>query len=90
MRSDGPGERLAWDMATTSERIPENAPGKYYVDASCIDCDQCRVMAPQLFTRLADSGLSVVSRQPVTAEEIALAEEALSSCAVASIGNDGA
>lgn len=77
-------------MATPTDRVPENAPGKYYVDSSCIDCDQCRVIAPQLFIRHEDSGLSIVTRQPETSEEIALAEEALSSCATNSIGNDGA
>ncbi len=77
-------------MASTSERLPENVPGKYYVDASCIDCDQCRVQAPEFFSRLPDSGLSVVIRQPLTDDEIALVEEALNSCATASIGNDGA
>jgi len=77
-------------MATLSERLPENAPGRYYVDASCIDCDQCRALAPQFFTRQEDSGLSLVSRQPETAEEIALVEEVITSCATSSIGNDGA
>jgi ferredoxin len=77
-------------MATPSERLPANIPGRYYVDASCIDCDQCRVLAPQLFVRDETSGLSVVCCQPETAEQIALAEEAMSSCATSSIGNDGA
>ena len=77
-------------MATSSDRLPQNVPGRYYVDASCIDCDQCRAMAPQLFARDDDSGLSYVVRQPLTNEEIALAEEVIGSCATNSIGNDGA
>lgn len=77
-------------MATPTERLPQNVPGRYYVDASCIDCDQCRVMAPQIFVRHEESGLSIVTRQPETPEEIALVEEAMSSCATSSIGNDGA
>lgn len=76
-------------MATPTDRLPENVPGRYYVDASCIDCDQCRAQAPQFFSRHEASGLSIVHRQPETAEEIALAEEAMSSCATSSIGNDG-
>ncbi len=76
-------------MATPSERNPENAPGKYYVDSSCIDCDQCRVMAPELFGRNPDTGLGFVKRQPVTEDEVSLAEEALGCCATNSIGNDG-
>jgi ferredoxin len=76
-------------MANYSDRAPDNVPGKYYIDTSCIDCDQCRVMAPDIFVRNPDTGLSYVQRQPVTPEEIALAEEALGMCATESIGNDG-
>ena len=77
-------------MATLTERLPGNVTGAYYVDMSCIDCDQCRVIAPQLFKRCDDCGLSIVQRQPETPDEIALAEEAMSSCATGSIGKDGA
>jgi ferredoxin len=76
-------------MATLSDRTPDNVPGRYYIDSSCIDCDQCRVMAPDLFARNEDTGLSYVKRQPATDDEIALAEEALEVCATASIGSDG-
>lgn len=76
-------------MATLNERLPENAPGKYYVDATCIDCDQCRVAAPQIFGRNEDHGLSYILRQPVTPDEIAEVEDILAGCATASIGNDG-
>lgn len=76
-------------MSNLSERTPDNVPGRYYVDSSCIDCDQCRVMAPDLFARNPDTGLGYVKQQPVTEEEIALAEEALAACATNSIGNDG-
>lgn len=77
-------------MAILSDRTPDNVAGRYYIDSSCIDCDQCRVMAPDLFGRNEDTGLSFVQRQPMTDNEIALAEEALEVCATASIGNDGA
>ena len=76
-------------MATLTERHPANAPGRYYVDATCIDCDQCRVLAPQFFSHQEDDGISLVSRQPVTPDEIALVEEAIASCATESIGKDG-
>ena len=76
-------------MATSTDRTPENVPGRYYIDSSCIDCDQCRVIAPDLFGRNDDTALGFVKRQPVTDEELALAEEALETCATASIGNDG-
>ena len=81
---------IHFPMASLSERLPENAPGRYYVDATCIDCDQCRALAPEFFGRHSDSGLSFVQRQPETADDIARVEEALTSCATSSIGNDGA
>lgn len=77
-------------MATLAERLPENAAGLYYVDSSCIDCDQCRALAPEFFGRNEDTGLSYFLKQPESAEEIARIEEILAACATASIGNDGA
>lgn len=77
-------------MATLTDRLPENAPGRFYVDSSCIDCDQCRVQAPDFFARNADSGFSMVIRQPVTPEEVALLEQVANDCATSSIGTDGA
>ena len=77
-------------MANLSDRLPNNATGRYYVDSSCIACDQCRTEAPEFFAQHQESGLSVVHRQPVTPEEIARAEEILSGCATGSIGNDSA
>jgi len=77
-------------MATLTDRNPENATGAYYVDSSCIDCDQCRVIAPNLFARNPDDGRSYVIKQPTTPEELKLAAEAESSCATSSIGYDGA
>jgi ferredoxin len=76
-------------MANLSERLSNNIPGKYYVDATCIDCDQCRAQAPEFYAR-SDEGFSYVIRQPVTAEEVNLMEEIAAGCATASIGNDGA
>ena len=36
-------------MADPLQRLPGNAPGRWFVDASCIDCDQCRQIAPDTF-----------------------------------------
>lgn len=76
-------------MATLLDRVPQNAVGKYYVDTSCIDCDQCRSLAPEFFGRTED-GMSFLIKQPVTPEEIASVVEAMDSCATTSIGSDGA
>lgn len=75
-------------MATLSERLPQNAPGRFYVDSSCIDCDMCRTNAPETFRRDDATGYSYVFRQPITTEEISLAEEARN-CPTDSIGNNG-
>ena len=76
-------------MAISADRLPQNAPGKYYVDAQCIDCDLCRETAPTVFARHDESGFSFVQRQPQTPEEITLAEEAIQGCPVEAIGSDG-
>ena len=33
-------------MASPAERLPDNVPGNFYVDRTCIDCDTCRRIAP--------------------------------------------
>ena len=77
-------------MANKTDRLPENAPGAYYVDSSCIDCDQCRATAPEFFRRHEEIGFSIAFRQPHTPEEFKLADAALLGCPTESIGNDGA
>lgn len=67
-------------------RLPENAPGRFYVDSTCIDCDLCRGNAPEFFRRDDNIGFSVVYRQPVTPEEIERCQEALHGCPSESIG----
>jgi len=75
-------------MATLTDRLPLNAAGRFYVDSSCIDCDQCRTEAPGFFARDSDNGTSYVKRQPVTPEEIAEVEAVATNCATASIGDE--
>lgn len=77
-------------MATITERLPLNITGRFFVDSSCIDCDQCRTEAPDFFARDGDNGTSYVQRQPVTPEEIAQVEAAAANCATASIGDESA
>jgi ferredoxin len=76
-------------MADRNARLAENAPGKYYVDTQCIDCDVCRVTAPANFRREEDKGFSYVFKQADNAEEEAACQEAMDSCPVEAIGNDG-
>ena len=76
-------------MANKNDKHPENVPGRFYVDSTCIDCDLCRETAPGVFRRHDDGGYTYVWRQPVSAEEIKLAEEARIDCPTDTIGNDG-
>ncbi len=76
-------------MADKNLRSPENVPGKFYVDSSCIDCGLCPDTAPQFFKRYDEGGYTIVHRQPQTAECIAPAKKACSGCPTESIGNDG-
>lgn len=71
-------------MAHLSQRRAENVSGDFYVDRTCIDCDTCRWMAPEIFDRQA--GLSAVHHQPKTETERLRAMQALLSCPTASIG----
>jgi len=72
-------------MARHADRLPENVGGDLYVDSSCIDCDTCRELAPEVFAR-ADRGLSFVAHQPADGRERLRALQALVSCPVAAIG----
>ena len=76
-------------MASLAERLPINVSGRYYVDASCIDCDQCRSVSAELFGRDEDNGTSFVRRQPVNPDEVAQMNEIIAGCATNSIGDDG-
>jgi glyoxylase-like metal-dependent hydrolase (beta-lactamase superfamily II)/ferredoxin len=71
-------------MARLAEQVKENVAGDFFVDATCIDCDACRQIAPRTF---ADAGgHSYVRRQPATEEERVRALMALVTCPTASIG----
>ena len=71
-------------MARLNLRLPENAPGPLFVDETCIDCDTCRQMAPEIYGETR--GLSYVMRQPESADEKRRAFQALVACPTASIG----
>jgi len=71
-------------MAQINQRLPENIEGDFYVDATCIDCDACRQIAPASFRD--HSGQSSVYRQPQNPGEQHRAFMALVACPTASIG----
>ncbi len=73
-------------MANTSKALPTNVPGSWFVDSTCIDCDTCRQLAPQIFGEADDH--SFVQVQPRQDEERA-ALHALLACPTGSIGTRG-
>ncbi|HSY49837.1 MAG TPA: MBL fold metallo-hydrolase [Thermoanaerobaculia bacterium] len=72
-------------MASLAQRLPDNVPGDFFVDETCIDCDACRVFAPAVFSDHGDK--STVYHQPETDDELLAAQKALISCPTASIGS---
>src|SRR5215472_13345601 len=74
-------------MANIEKRLPENEPGDFFVDSSCIDCDACRQIAPEVFTDAGEA--SVVFHQPATMEETRRSLMALVACPTGSIGTEG-
>ncbi len=71
-------------MANLQLRLSENVPGDFFVDSTCIDCDTCTQLAPDIFR---DHGEQCsVHSQPATADQTRLALMALVACPTGSIG----
>lgn len=70
-------------MAQLNLRVRDNAPGELFVDSTCIECDTCRELAPEVF---GGRGQSFVKRQPAGDAEWQRALQAVVSCPTASIG----
>lgn len=71
-------------MANPHRELPQNVPGLFFVDDTCIDCDTCREIAPRIFRD--HGGQSSVYSQPLTTDERSQALKALVCCPTASIG----
>lgn len=76
-------------MADKSRKWPNNAPGQFYVDQDCIDCNLCSEIAPDHFAVDREEGHDFVHKQPTGDEEQALCREAMECCPVQAIGADG-
>jgi glyoxylase-like metal-dependent hydrolase (beta-lactamase superfamily II)/ferredoxin len=74
-------------MADLQKIVAENVAGEFFVDTTCIDCDTCRQIAPDVFGE-ADQ-YSFVKRQPMDATQTRLALRALVCCPTGSIGTRG-
>jgi glyoxylase-like metal-dependent hydrolase (beta-lactamase superfamily II)/ferredoxin len=73
-------------MAKLDNRLPHNTAGEFFVDASCIDCDTCRSLAPAVFGRAEDFQQSFVKHQPASDDERRQALMALVACPTCAIG----
>ena len=75
-------------MARRDMRHPAGAPGSWFVDDRCIDCDAARHVAPGLIARNPDDGVSVFVRQPETEQDLAMAWRAVLVCPTRSVGHE--
>ena len=73
-------------MADQKKRLDSNVVGDFYVDATCINCDTCRQLAPTSFEEVGD--FSAVTRQPADERQLHQAYQALLACPVGSIGTE--
>jgi glyoxylase-like metal-dependent hydrolase (beta-lactamase superfamily II)/ferredoxin len=71
-------------MANFHKRVPENVPGEFFVDVTCIDCDTCRQLAPATFGETG--AYAYVYAQPQTVDATRQALRALLACPTGSIG----
>jgi len=71
-------------MANQAKRLPSNVAGDFFVDSTCIDCDQCRELAPEIFGD--GDGHASVLRQPDSPAMLQAALRALVTCPVGAIG----
>lgn len=74
-------------MADPAKAVRENVDGDFFVDTTCIDCDTCRQLAPDVFGDTGDS--SFVKTQPQDYVAIRRATQALLACPTGSIGTRG-
>lgn len=71
-------------MADARKRLSTNVEGNFFVDATCINCDTCRQLAPDSFEEVDE--FSAVRRQPEGAIQLYQAYQALLACPTGSIG----
>ena len=76
-------------MADRNDKWEDNVKGKFYVDKECIFCSVCSDCAPANFRMSADETHDTVYKQPENEEELENCYEALESCPVDAIGDDG-
>ncbi len=73
-------------MADEKKRLDSNVAGNFFVDATCINCDTCRQLAPTSFEEVGN--FSAVTQQPTDDGHLQQAYQALLACPVGSIGTE--
>ena len=73
-------------MADSRKRLDTNVAGNFFVDATCINCDTCRQLAPKSFEEVGE--FSAVTTQPEGDQLVHQAYQALLACPVGSIGTE--
>ena len=73
-------------MADIKKRLDTNVAGNFFVDATCINCDTCRQLAPKSFEEVGE--FSAVTAQPADEQKLHQAYQALLACPVGSIGTE--
>ena len=73
-------------MPDPRSRNPNNAPGPWYVDTTCVACDTCTDISPEIFGRDDARRAFVREQRPAEAELFVFA---LESCPVEAVGDNG-
>ena len=76
-------------MADKDAKLPENVPGKWYVDDTCTPCHVCLEEAPNLLKYNEDETYVYFFKQPENEQEEDDALRAMEICPTGSIGDDG-
>ena len=76
-------------MADKNNPIPENVPGRWYVDQTCACCNACfEITNSSRMIRANEEGHAYFYRQPTPGEE-GVAQEIMESCPTNAIGDNG-
>ena len=76
-------------MSLKEEKWEDNVHGRFYVDRECIVCSVCSDLAPNNFRLSDDETHDICYKQPENDEEEDNCVEAMESCPVEAIGDDG-
>lgn len=72
-------------MPDPNKKHPQNAAGPWYVDSTCISCDTCTDISPEIFSRDTNRKAFVREHRPGESDLFRFAVE---SCPVEAVGAD--